>query len=134
MTDFTYNLTSSDDDILVISKIRLELGDTVEGSGIKPNGENFTDDELSFLYDQEDDSVGRAVAHACEILAKSWATHVTTERVGAITENYGEVSERWANRAKELREQYGGSVDVFVSGITRLDGYSEAADETDYSQ
>lgn len=128
---FTYVLTTS------VGKLRLEIGDTTSGSGVKPDGSNFSDAELEYFLDQEG-TVGRATARACEALATAWST-VANLTVGPRKEELGEVAKRFAERAKALRVQFGGaSVGASAVGMIRQDGYQsitdpEASDEIDES-
>ncbi len=115
---FTYDIGLADD----VSKVRLELGDEVCGNGIKPDGGNFDDSELSYWLTREG-SVMRAVAAACEALARSWSK-VATLSVGPRREELSQVARSWADRAKELRRQYGGDAMAFSAGLVRQDGYS----------
>lgn len=43
---FTYDTTTD------IGKIRLKIGDTVDGDGVKPAGGNFTDAEIQVFLDE----------------------------------------------------------------------------------
>lgn len=67
MSDFSYDLTTS------VGMLRLEIGDEVFESGVKPNGDNFTDAELEYFLAQEGSTVGRAAARACEVLSRAYA-------------------------------------------------------------
>lgn len=128
---FTFDLSTDN------GALRLEIGDTVAGAGVKPDGSNFDDAELQYLIDREG-SVMRAAAAACEILARSWA-RVANISVGSRREDFGAVAEQWAKQAKTLREQYGsasGSVTAFSVGVKRNDGYAAAGatlDGTEYT-
>jgi hypothetical protein len=46
----TYNLSGSGT-VLTISQLRLTIGDTTDGVGVKPDGTNFTDAEITYFYD-----------------------------------------------------------------------------------
>ena len=70
---FSYDLASADTDTLNVSKVRLEIDDTVYTAGVKPDGTNFTDEEIMIWLSRESDDVMRAVASACEVLARAWA-------------------------------------------------------------
>lgn len=127
---FTYDLENADPGIVSISKVRLEIGDTVEDDGVTPSGANLSDEELAVLLAREG-GVLRAVAAACELLARQWA-RVANITVGPRREELGKVSEEWRKSAAEIREQYGFTAGrVTVSGLTRIDGYSDdvASDE-----
>ena len=125
---YTYDLSSTDTDLLAISMVRLELGDTVEGTGVRPDGTNLSDEEISVWLDAESNVVMRGVARACEALARLWSP-VTNVTIGPRKEEFGKVADQWAKQAEALRDTYGGSSgSSFSIGLTRTDGYSVAAE------
>ncbi len=128
---FTYDLFSSDPNALRISKVRLNLGDKVSGSGPFPDSSNFSDEELTQILLQESNDVMRAVAACCETLANAWSS-IGDVRVGSRDEGLGSRAAQFADRAKALRERYGGQAMVVSSGWTRVDGYQDASTGTDY--
>ena len=117
---FTYDLTETGD-ALLYGKVRLEIGDTAENSGVKPDGSNFSDAELDLILSEEGDSVGRAAARCFEILA-NWYAGVADLTVGPRKEALGKVAESYAKRAKEYRRKYGGGVQAGAYGLIRKDG------------
>lgn len=130
---FTYDLSTD------IGKVRFEISDTVEavgasaGVGAKPDGTNFSDEEISSLLETEGESWGRAAAHACEILATAWAA-VPDTTVGPRTELSSQVSFMYGERAKALRARFGGDALVISAQPTRVDGYSvHAAGEDEFA-
>lgn len=114
---FTYDLATD------IGKVRLYLGDITSGAGPRPDGTNFSDEEITLLLEQEGDSVMRTVAACCEILANAWASVASDIAVGSRRESNQQAT-LFANRAEKLRAQHGGAVTVFVSGFKRNDGYA----------
>lgn len=102
---FTYNLSSDDIDEQRIAQIRLEVGDTDPERGIKPNGDNFTDEELLHIYSIEGEIIGRAAARICEQMANAW-TSVPRTMFGALFDPR-HVARNFMRRSKELRSQYG---------------------------
>ena len=133
---FTYDLDNADEILAALSKVRFELGDTQLNRGVRANGANIQDDELAVLYEREGDDVMRTAAAACEMLSRDWA-RVASTTVGPRSQQFGQVSENWAKRAAELRDQYG-----FVAGVgggrafsvapRRADGYAENASGAEY--
>lgn len=110
-----------------VGKVRLEIGDTTAGAGVRPDGTNLTDAEVEYFLAQEG-SVGRAVARACEVLATLWAG-VADLTVGPRREALGSVAQRYADRAQRLRRQHGGAeVGALAVGMIRQDGYQRATD------
>lgn len=119
---WTYDLSTD------IGQIRLELGDEKEENGVKPDGSNFSDEELTYILTKEG-SVGCALAGACEILATQWAK-VADSSAGPLSESLSKVQTSYEARAKALRRQYGGgTLGAFAIAPSRVDGYSEEAEE-----
>jgi hypothetical protein len=120
---FTYDIIGD------IGKIRLYTGDVTEGTGVRVDGSNFSDEELSLLLNQEDNDWRRAVAAVCEILSTEWA-RVADVTVGPRKETLSGVSKRYAALASTFRSTYGGggTGTSFAVGLKREDGYSEAVE------
>lgn len=114
---FTYSLSTDR------GKVRLELGDADITAGVKPDNSNFTDAEIDYFLDEES-TVQRAVARACEALSRIWANQANLT-VGPRREELAAVAAAWANRAKELRAQHGGNMTITVAGVIPKDGYSD---------
>ncbi len=99
---FTYDLSSVDATLLAISKVRLEIGDIVSGAGVRPDGTNFTDEELSVWLDDEDSNVKLTAARACEALARAWNLVAKSETVGPRKIEYGDISANFEKLASSL--------------------------------
>jgi len=101
---FTYALALTDD----ISKLRLEIGDTSPeaGAGVKPDGNYYHDEELTYFLTKEGGSLGCAAAALCEALSIAW-TKVASASVGPLSEQQGETAAKYAARGATLREQFG---------------------------
>jgi hypothetical protein len=97
---FTYDLASVDENLLNISKVRLELGDTTQNAGVRPDDSNLADEEILLWLDEESNDVTRSVGRACAALSKMW-TNVANITVGPRREELGKVAAEWAARAKE---------------------------------
>lgn len=97
---FTYDLSSIDENLLNISKVRLELGDTTQNAGVRPDGSNLADEEILLWLDEESNDINRTVARACLALSKMWTT-VANLTVGPRREELGQVAQGWADRAKQ---------------------------------
>ena len=109
---FTYDLSETDADLLLVSKVRLELGDTVSGSGIRPGGLNLSDEEILHWLSEEDDDIDSVAGRAALALANMWASAAVSETVGSHSVNYGKISDLWAKRADGYG--YGASTDVDI--------------------
>lgn len=93
---FTYDLATE------VGRLRLALGDTADGAGVKPDGSNFSDEELAYFLAVEGNVVDLATARACEALATAWA-NVADLTVGPRSEKLGMVATRYAERGASLR-------------------------------
>lgn len=121
---FTYNLASTDADIVLISQVRLEIGDTVQNAGVLPTGGNLQDEEILLKLTEAGRSVALATTAICGLLARRWALAVDVA-VGPRKESLSQVAARWQALAggEDSAAVYGS----FVAGTARSDGYSAAA-------
>lgn len=110
-----------------LDKLRFEIGDTVSGTGVLPDGSNIPDATLNAVLTQEG-SVGLAAARVCESLARAWAKIAASISVGSRSESNQQVT-NWTEQANELRKQYGQrsgtTAGLFSIGMQRDDGYAE---------
>lgn len=104
---FSYDLSTD------VGIVRLELGDTTEGKGVRPDDGNLSDEELTYWVGREG-HVMRAVAAACEALARMWSSY-TTISIGPHSETLSLIQGNWADRAKSLRSLYGNTPDSAAS-------------------
>lgn len=127
---FTYDLANADATKVLISKVRLELGDTVANKGMRPDGSNLSDEEISVWLAAESNHIMHTVTRACDALARMWA-NMADVTVGPRSEGFSKISSDWADRAQELRKQYGdpGGGSAFSISGDRVDGYSLEADK-----
>lgn len=117
---FTYAGTLATD----LDFIRFKIGDTVSGSGVKPNSGNFTDEEITGLLAIEG-TKERTVAALYETLSIVWANYVDT-RIGPRDEKLSQIAARYAAWAKQWRDEYGNGATILATGfVTRVDGYSD---------
>jgi hypothetical protein len=112
---FTYDLTNPDETKALISEVRLEIGDTQLNAGVKPDGTNFSDEEIELWLGKVDNDVNLTVAKACSALSRLW-TVVANSTVGPRKEELGKVADAWAARASELES----GVDVSASSTYRI--------------
>ena len=130
----TYDLSTSGT-ALVISRIRLDIGDTVNGSGVRVDGGNFSDVELMDMYGREGSSQPSASAKACEVLAVEWARKGNTT-AGPLRKEYASVSASYRALAKDFRETagVGGAATAGAGIMRRADGYAYRAGSVDVTQ
>lgn len=124
---FTYDLTTD------VGMVRLYIGDVNEGSGVRVNGTNLNDEEITALLTEEGGDWHRGVAAAAEVLAAEWA-RVADVTVGPRKETLSSVSRRYIEMARRLREEFGGGGigTAFAVGFLRDDGYAQADESSSY--
>lgn len=96
---FTYDLTTD------AGKLRLEIGDTAEDNGPRPNNANFSDEEIAHFLSEEG-TTGRAAARCCEVLAREWSRKAGSERLGPRSFARNQ-SDAYQKQADLLRAQHG---------------------------
>jgi hypothetical protein len=121
---FTYNDTLATDRDM----IRIRVGDTAQNNGPRPDGANFSDEEIAGLLSSEG-SANRAIAAIYEILAAQWAGYADTQ-MGDRRESLSQVADRYTKLATQYRSEHGYAASVgFATGfVTRNDGYSQDID------
>lgn len=116
---FTYDLTTNR------GAVRLALNDTVSGTGPRPDGSNFTDAEIDYFLTTAGSDVDAAVARACQALALAWA-NVASITVGPRSEQYGDIAERYAQRAASIGNS------TLTAGYVSL-AFVELVDSNDFT-
>lgn len=89
-----------------IGQVRLLIGDTIENNGMKPNGANFSDDEIAYFLQAETNGPMRAAALACDTLAALWNTYPDFEADG-LRLNRSSIAKAWQYSAVRLRARAG---------------------------
>jgi hypothetical protein len=119
---FTYNITTLATSNL--SRVRFEIGDTTEGHGILPAEENFQDEEINQILDEQDDSVILSAVSLLRIAATKWAVLYDIE-VGSRRDWLSQVAKSLQRRADDLlnrSDEYSGATSI---PLGRDDGYDE---------
>lgn len=125
---FTYDLAGTGDTLL-ISRVRMHIGDNVENSGVLPDGSNLQDAEILLFLSETSNDVDQTVGAISAMLARRWAV-VADVRVGPRSESLSQVSKAWMEQAQSLNPTY----QSFAIYGGRSDGYSDHADDvTEYS-
>lgn len=132
MMTVTYDLASADPAVLLISRLRLEIGDTTLNQGVKPDESNFADAELQVFLTRASNNVEHAAAFLCDVLANTWARLADIE-IGPRSENLSQVAKRYEARAKAYRDRLGISSAAFSGGMVRADGYAEYESDEEYT-
>ena len=86
---FTYDPTT------LVGKVRFQIGDYKNadlepGTGVRPDGNNFSDEEIQFYLDQNDGDVIGAAHDLLVVLATEYATRATSVMLGPFSESYKE--------------------------------------------
>jgi hypothetical protein len=109
-------------------KVRFEIGDTVDGAGVKPDGSNFAAAEIAATLTNEGTAM-RAVAKLCEVLSRMWAGQANIT-VGPRSESLGTVADSWAKRAAALRSTYGYGDGTATGGAFAIGFERDAGEES----
>lgn len=118
---FTYDFAVD----AAVSRVRLAIGDTVFGSGIKPDGTNFSDEEIRAILSETNDDIDAATYVFLKSLANMWGTYVDIT-IGPRKESLSDIAFHYAKRASEMGKQTGLSAKSYSTLLSRVDGYSEA--------
>lgn len=108
LTDsFTYVPSErSDIRIVTITAMRDEIGDSIKGMGILPNGKNMSDDQLIAFYEREGNHAMRGSARALESVATIYARLPKTT-LSPHSQDFSSVQKMLKAHAERLRKQYG---------------------------
>lgn len=100
---FTYDLASVTPSVVLISRVRLKVGDTRTGDGPRRDGTNVTDEEITLYLSDNADDVTAAAIQACEDLAADWLP-VANTTIGDYSRQAGDRYQYWKDKAATLRE------------------------------
>lgn len=88
------------------AKIRLLIGDSRRDAGPRPDGSNFSNEEIAVFLEQEGGHAMRAAAAALETLANEWASYAGELRTGPVDERFQQ-ADAYAQRAEAMRSAWG---------------------------
>lgn len=97
---FTYDLGT------VIGKIRMRLGDNVEGEGVLPSGINFSDEELEFVYGDSSSDFGYTLYKLSKIAATKWISSPKAWTADGLRINRGDPVQKWNQMADAFKEEF----------------------------
>jgi len=122
---YTYKLSTN------AGYVRFLSQDNVEEQGILPGGSNFSDEEISAILTEVDNSREAAAVVLLELASRRWSTYVDTD-MGPLKEKLSQASVRLMAQAAKMRETYGvvtqGDVAMVVAAkLMRDDGYAAEA-------
>ena len=110
---FTYNLSTN------LGKTRLAIGDTVNGSGPRPAGANYSDEEINVYLTPviaAGYTYGRAVAQLFRLLAGEWAGKASVSigdysvQYAAVADNYRKAAAEWERMTDASGVQVAGGI------------------------
>lgn len=116
---FTYVLTEA------VGQVRLLVPDNNSAAY------ELEDDEITFFLGQQGQNVTAAAVMACRWLARKFAQSPTFKADGLSISN-GDRAKIFAERAEELAAQLQGGYSSVGLNRDGTDGYSEAAQNSDY--
>ena len=94
---WTYNANLSTDR----DKVRFFIGDTVSGSGVRPNNVNLTNEEIDGLLTLGG-SWQAAAALACRALASAWMNQANSVAIGPYKVTYTDRARTYTEKAEQL--------------------------------
>lgn len=107
-----------------VSVFRLVLGDTTANSGVRPNGANYSDEELLYF------ASNGGTAALLQALANDWGKLVDTT-AGPLAKSYSQAARYWQKAADQALLIEGGGYATFRTGVSRQDGYAYRAGTVD---
>jgi len=125
---FSYTLGSSDATVAAVARVRLEIGDTVAGVGVLPDGGNLSDEEIGVYLALAGNDVALTVSALAGVLARRWATQADVT-VGPRSEKLSQVAQAWERQAAATGSAGGAALGSFALQPVRVDGFSERAGE-----
>ena len=97
---YSYDIANPDH---IVSQMRLELGDhKVDPDGMLPEGNNFSDEELTHFYSQEGDDFWAAIARSFDAAAARWSAYPWEVWFGPERHRM-KPAEYYAERASNIR-------------------------------
>jgi len=103
-----------------LGKVRLPIGDTVNGSGPRPAGTNYSDEEINVYLTPiiaAGYTYGRAVAQLFRLLAGEWAGKASVS-IGDYSVQYAAVADNYRKAANEWERMTDASGAVVAGGIS----------------
>ncbi len=98
-------------------KVRFWLGDITQDQGKRPNGKNFSDNEIAYLLSSEGDNVEAAVAAGFEALSNDWQDYAVSLWEEELKMSAEKVSGEYAAKAEKWRRKSGRDTGV-VTGFS----------------
>lgn len=124
---FTYSSTSLTTNL---AKVRLAIGDTTSGAGPRPDGSNFTDEEINVFITDALAAGGtwrNAVPPILRILANQYAAAAKKMDDAEISEDLTQTAQQLRQQAKEFEATItaagAAASGGFTAGVLTLGGY-----------
>jgi hypothetical protein len=129
--DFVYDIASEDALIASVSEIRLQIGDSVDGEGPRPDGRNFSNAEINSFLTREGGHIQRTTALALEVLAAEWSKEASRQQLGPASSEANQ-ARAYGERAAILRSAYGFNTPSYQTGSTPGSATSAYIDWSDF--
>jgi len=111
-----------------IGNVRLYLGDDTSGTGVLPDGSNFTDEQIQEVLDGVGSNLFAASAYLARSLAARWAIVPDKFEADGLRIDRSARVKQWS----QLADQYsklGAGGELATVGLDRRDGWSVAQEE-----
>ena len=105
-------------------KVRFFIGDTVSGSGPKPDNGNFTNEEIDGLVTLAGSWQG-AASMALRALSSSWMNQANSLKIGPYTVTYTDRAKMYASKAIEVETAMASN----WSGLFSFHGQNSSGDD-----
>lgn len=110
-----------------VGEVRFLIGDDIIGTGVLPNGDNFSDAQIEHALTASGQVTKAAAARLAANLARRWAILPQTFTADGLTINRGDMAKKWSDLARELADDAAGGNFGSVE-LDRQDSYSMVAD------
>lgn len=119
---FSYSPDLDDD----ISKVRFNIGDSVENAGPRPNTDvtNFSNEEIQAVLNENSTHAGKATAVLFDTLSAEWTRFAISYTMGPRKEELYRISSRYEAMSREWANKSGMAHMAFSGGVKRRDAES----------
>lgn len=100
--------------------VRLNIGDTVQDAGVRPDKRNFSDAEISYFL-VEGGSIYAATARAFRVLVAEWTRFARSEREDDLAYDAKETADQFRKLQLEWEALVGEGAGALQAGVIGLD-------------
>jgi hypothetical protein len=109
-------------------KVRLYIGDDVSGTGVLPDGSNFSDEQIAIFLSDNGSNINSAVAALADNLAYRWAIVPESISKDGLSVSRGDMIAKYQALAKKFTGLARGGMRSVA--LDRQDAYSVAANRS----